>query len=987
MSSSVSDSSTPASHRPPVGLPAAEVRRRFIEFFLAKGGEQTPDARGHAFVPSSAVVPLDDPTLLFTNAGMNQFKPIFLGQVEPGSDFAKLHRAVNSQKCIRAGGKHNDLEDVGFDTYHHTFFEMLGNWSFGDYFKLEAIDWAFELLTSPLDRGGFGVDPRRLYATYFGGDESKDLAPDHEARELWLRHLPPERVLPGDMKDNFWEMGDTGPCGPCSEIHYDRIGGRNAAHLVNHDDPDVLEVWNLVFIQYDRQSETVLRPLPAKHVDTGMGLERIVSVLQDKRSNYDTDVFMPLFAAIRRETNASRGYEGKLGDADEGQIDTAYRVIADHLRTLSFAIADGAVPSNEGRGYVLRRVLRRAVRFGRQMLGAETGFLSKLVPDLVKLMGEAFPELRARQQHIIDTILEEEESFGRTLDKGLGLFAEICGSSEKRISGEDAFKLYDTYGFPLDLTQLMAKERGLTVDVAGYERCMEEQRARSRAGAKGGEGDPMVLSAESIAHLRTLQPEPTDDHHKYENRPVPARVRAIWNGSEFTHRIEAIARDARPIGLVFDKTNFYAEAGGQIGDAGRVFTISEDHAATSAEHTKGEFHVTDTRAYAGYVLHIGHMVRGELRVNDRVELHLDRERRARTASNHTATHLLNLGLRAAVGEGCDQRGSSVTPDQLRFDFSSKPVTDEQLRSVERTVRHQIESGYRVHADAVPLDAAMNIQTLRAVFGEKYPDPVRVVSIGVPIGDLLAEPKSAQWSSHSVELCGGTHVASTAELQAFAITSETGVAKGTRRIEAITGVPALAARQAAEGLAAQIAEAAELDDEALAGEVPSLNAEIDSMTLSVSDRADLRAQLEPLLTRIKAAQKARAKEAAARAIESARSIGAAAREEGKRFVVARLDAGEDRQAIGQAMKLIQDACPDAAVIALSADEKVAIVAAVPDDLVQQGLKAGDWVRVAAEACGGKGGGKPNQAQGGGTDPGKLADAVDAAERHAASVLGG
>jgi len=433
---------------------AAKVRQTFLEFF---------EDRGHTLVPSAPVVPHDDPTLLFTNAGMNQFKPIFLGQVDPSSPLAGLTRACDTQKCIRAGGKHNDLEDVGKDTYHHTFFEMLGNWSFGDYFKAEAIEWAWELLTKV-----YGLPEENLYATYFGGDESQGLEPDHEARELWLRHLPEKRVLPGNMKDNFWEMGETGPSGPCSEIHFDRVGGRDARAFVNQDDPNVIEVWNLVFIQYDRQADRSLRPLPARHVDTGMGLERLVSILQGKPSNYDTDLFVPLFAAIERQTGDAIGYHGKLGKADPDGHDMAYRVIADHLRTLTFAITDGAIPSNEGRGYVLRRILRRAVRYGRQKLGAQNGFLSRLVPTLVEHMGEAFPELHKDPKRVAAIIREEEESFGKTLDRGIGLFEDIASQSSKVISGADAFKLYDTFGFPLDLTQLMAQERGLSVDVEGF---------------------------------------------------------------------------------------------------------------------------------------------------------------------------------------------------------------------------------------------------------------------------------------------------------------------------------------------------------------------------------------------------------------------------------------------------------------------------------------------------------------------------------------
>jgi len=435
-------------------LTGAEVRRQFIEFFEQRAS--------HTFVPSSPVVPHDDPTLLFTNAGMNQYKAIFLGQLSPDSPLAGIKRATNSQKCIRAGGKHNDLDDVGKDTYHHTFFEMLGNWSFGDYFKAEAIQWAWELLVDI-----WGVDPSRLYATYFEGNKAQGLEPDREAYDLWLKHLPAERIIPGNSKDNFWEMGDTGPCGPCSEIHYDGRSDEERAQspgsvLVNQDNPDVIEIWNLVFIQMNRLGSGTLEPLPAKHVDTGMGLERLVRVLQGKNSNYDTDLFTPLFDTIQKVTGASP-YTGSLTKPE----DVAYRVLADHARTLTFAIADGAEPSNEGRGYVLRRVLRRAVRFGYQTLGVREPFLAKLVPTVVEIMGDAFPEIRAKQQFVIDVVTDEEAAFGKTLESGIRLFSDAAeqAGATNILPAEAAFKLHDTFGFPIDLTILMAEERGMRVEI------------------------------------------------------------------------------------------------------------------------------------------------------------------------------------------------------------------------------------------------------------------------------------------------------------------------------------------------------------------------------------------------------------------------------------------------------------------------------------------------------------------------------------------
>lgn len=946
-------------------LTADQVRSTFIEFFRE---------RGHTAVPSSPVVPHDDPTLLFTNAGMNQFKPLFLGTAAPGSPLHGLKRAANSQKCIRAGGKHNDLEDVGKDTYHHTFFEMLGNWSFGDYFKAEAIGWAWELLTKV-----YGVPGDRLYATYFGGDPATGQPADDEARELWLRHLPAGRVLPGSFKDNFWEMGETGPCGPCSEIHFDRIGGRDAAGLVNTGDPDVIEVWNLVFIQFDRQGDGSLRPLPARHVDTGMGLERLTSILQGVRSNYDTDLFAPLFEDIMRKTGAPHEYRGRLGERDEGRVDTAYRVIADHARTLTFAIADGATPSNEGRGYVLRRVLRRAVRFGHQFLGARTGFLSEVVPSVVRVMGGAFPELRAAEARVVEVIHEEEVSFGKTLDRGMKLFEEAAGRAPAggRVSAEDAFMLYDTYGFPLDLTVLMAEERGLTVDVAGFERLMGEQRERSRAGAKEG-GDGLTLSAEAIDRLGKLRVKPTNDSDKHHGRDVRATVRAVWNGTNFDEHATASDGHAR-VGVILDRTNFYAESGGQVADHGRMLVTRE---ASGGLPHGGEFRVEDVRSFGGYVVHVGRVVRGEIRVGNDVQLHVDHSRRGPTAANHTATHLLNLALRRTVGAHVDQKGSLVAPDRLRFDFANNgPVSPEHLGESERIVRELIGRDLPVYADLAPQFVARGITGLRAVFGEAYPDPVRVVSIGVPVSDLLEKPDDPRWAEYSVEFCGGTHLASTGEAKEFALVSETGIAKGVRRVEAVTGAAAMAAHTAADSMAARIEAASSLAASRLRAEVAEIGAEIDELTMPVARKADLRAALLGLQERLKSAAKEESKAKAAEAAHLARQIAESAGVSPDPIIVATLDAGGDRQALQAALQTIRDRCPRKAVMLLSVDDgekpAVSIIAGVPEELVKLGIRAGDWVREAAQAVGGKGGGRPDQAQGGGPEVGKVKQAVAAA----------
>ncbi len=943
---------------------AADVRRSFIEFF---------ESRGHVHHPSSPVVPHDDPTLMFANAGMNQYKPVFLGNVPAGHPLAGMKRAVNSQKCIRAGGKHNDLEDVGKDTYHHTFFEMLGNWSFGDYFKKEAIDWAWELLTQV-----WKMDKDRLYATYFGGDEKLGLGPDNEARDYWLAHLPADRVIASGVKDNFWEMGDTGPCGPCSELHYDRIGGRNAASRVNADGEDVIEIWNLVFIQYDRQADGSLKVLPDKHIDTGMGLERVAGILRGVTSNYDTDLFTPIFGAIEQITGA-RGYRGKFGSEDTDGVDTAYRVIADHARTLTFALTDGAVPGNEGRGYVLRRILRRAVRFGRQRLGARTGFFSRLVPVIVEQMGDAFPELRRDPQRVVDIIFDEEESFGRTLDRGIRLFEDAARGAGPggRISGGDAFKLYDTYGFPLDLTVLMAEERGLSVDEAGFDAEMERQKERSRAGAKAGGDGGLVLDAEAVAKLRTLKVKETDDSHKFPGREIRATVRAIWNGSNFDEVTDTDRAGMHPVGLVFDRTNFYAEMGGQVSDTGLVSVTGG-----------GEFRVEQTLNFGGYVLHVGRVRKGRVRVGDDAMLKLDSQRRQAISSNHTATHLLNLALRRVLGDGVDQKGSLVADDRLRFDFSHNgAVRPEQLGEIEAIVRGLIADDLPVYADLAPLGSARGINGLRAVFGETYPDPVRVVSIGAKVEDLLADPGLDSWRDLSVELCGGTHLVSTGEAGAFALVHEEAVAKGIRRVVGLTGAGAVAAHAAADQLDKRIDQACGLGGESLKAEGQEISSHIDELSLPVARKASLRVRLGELADAIRKAEKAAAGERAAEAARQASVLAGSAESAQEPFFVSTIEVGSDRGALQAAMGTITSRVPRKAVMLLSPDGgagKVAVMAVVPKDQHKH-LKAGDWVREVTGVMGGKGGGKADSAQGAGSDLNKVKEAVRTAVKHAGERL--
>ncbi|MDZ7290392.1 MAG: alanine--tRNA ligase [candidate division KSB1 bacterium] len=688
-------------------MKSSEVRQSFLDFFKSKG---------HTIVPSAPVVPLDDPTLLFTNAGMNQFKNIFLGLEK--RDYV---RVADTQKCIRASGKHNDLEDVGFDTYHHTFFEMLGNWSFGDYYKAEAIEWAWELLTKV-----WGLPKDRLYATVYRNDD--------EAANLWkkIAGLPDERVQRFDEKDNFWEMGETGPCGPCSEIHIDLTPDKSGLELVNAGDPRVMEIWNLVFIQYNREPDRSLKELPAKHVDTGMGFERVLAVLNGKRSNYDTDLFMPIIS--RLSELSGKGYDFENG--------VAHRVIADHLRCLSFAIADGALPSNEGRGYVLRRILRRAARFGRK-LGLQEPFFYKLVPVLVDLMGEAFPELKEKQPYVALVIKAEEESFNNTLDRGLEIFEKIVTNvrSEKAsiIPGEDAFRLYDTYGFPIDLTQLMARERGLAVDEDGFHKSMAEQRERSQAASKW--------------------------EYEIEFKPEEWRQLTAGNESRFVgytdYEIESEIRrlhfEGDRVLLTLSDTPFYAESGGQVGDTGRI------------EGDGFVVEVVDTQKAGSHIVHIGRLVSGKIET-PKIVAKIDLERRLATARHHTTTHLLHKALRDTVGTHVTQAGSLVAPDRLRFDVTHfQRIEPAQLEDIEGAVNEHIRRDLEIETFQMPYNEARKLGAM-AIFEEKYGDIVRVVKIG----------------DYSLELCGGTHLRHTGEAGLFALISESSAAAGIRRIEALAG---------------------------------------------------------------------------------------------------------------------------------------------------------------------------------------------------------
>ncbi|KAE8818188.1 Alanyl-tRNA synthetase, mitochondrial [Hordeum vulgare] len=961
----------------PPKWPAALVRQVFIDFFTSKS---------HTPWPSSPVVPHKDPTLLFTNAGMNGFKPIFLGLAAPDSRLGRLRRACNTQKCIRAGGKHNDLDDVGKDTYHHTFFEMLGSWSFGDYFKEEAISYAWELLTQV-----YKLPTDRIYATYFGGDEKSGVAPDTESKNIWLKYLPNERVLPFGCKDNFWEMGDTGPCGPCSEIHFDLIGNRDAASLVNNDDPTCIEIWNLVFIQFNRESDGTLSPLPAKHVDTGMGFERLTSILQNKMSNYDTDVFMPLFDAIHKLTGIGiQPYSGKVGSDDVGKVDMAYRVVADHIRTLSFAIADGSQPGNEGREYVLRRILRRAVHFGHKKLMAKKGFFSSLVDVFVQLMGDMFPELKDNEKKIKDIIKDEEASFENTLVKGYERFKKAADAVKENggavLSGEasalilnyhrDAFVLWDTYGYPIDLTEVMAVDFGLAVDMEGFNVCMEEARQKARNARYKDGGKSIVLDANATSQLRNQGIASTNDSPKFQHEVHSTVVKAIYTGSEFT----ATASGDEDFGLVLESTSFYAEQGGQIYDIGSI------------EGPSGSFTVNNVQVFAGYVLHICSFLEGPdskaLSVGDEVKCKVDYARCALIASNHTCTHMLNFALREVLGDHVDQKGSIVLPEKLRFDFShGKPVQPEDLRRIEDIVKQQIKEGLEVSAQEIKLADAKRTNGLRAVFGEIYPDPVRVVSIGPKVGDLLANPESKKWSSISTELCGGTHISNTRDAAEFALISEEGIAKGVRRITAVTAECASQAIKLAQSIEADINEASKLLDGAtLEKKIGPIKNTLDAAAIPAARKADLRGNVSKL--EVCKCSSSFGEENIQKAVKTAMDAAEATLSEGKPFCVTRADVGLDSTAVREAVVKAMNRFKSLPVMVFSTDEasnKAVVYAGVPPD-APNGFKVLDWLTPSIAPLKGRGGGGKNGlAQGQGSDASRVKEAMELATQIASMKL--
>jgi alanyl-tRNA synthetase len=864
-------------------MTASEIRQSFLDFFREKE---------HEIVPSSPVVLPADPTLLFTNAGMNQFKEIFLGARE-----SSFKRVADTQKCIRVSGKHNDLEEVGHDTYHHTFFEMLGNWSFGDYYKREAISWAWELLTEV-----WGLPKDRLWATVYREDD--------EAEELWkeLTDINPDHILRFDEKDNFWEMGETGPCGPCSEIHIDLTEDGATPDLVNAGRPDVIELWNLVFVQYNRRGDGTLTELPAKHVDTGMGFERLVAVLQGCKSNYDTDVFQPMIKRL----------EALSGCTYDGDDAIAMRVISDHVRALSFAIGDGVLPSNDGRGYVLRRLLRRAVRYGRK-IGLKDPFTCELFPILEEQMKDVFPELEQNRDSIMRALRAEEESFAQTLDRGIELFEEQvailrkAGSAE--FPGDEAFKLYDTYGFPYDLTELMAAEADFTVDKERFEECMEAQRERARGARKDDVLDKemdlvSMLIAEGVKTAFT----------GYETTEDEAEVAAILADG----KLLPAATEGQSCEVVLTKTPFYAESGGQVGDEGMLRTAG------------GEFEVLDTQKPAeGVILHIGKVVQGTVQKGEKVAAVVDAERRARIRRNHTATHLLNYALRTQVNNAIKQAGSYVSPDRLRFDFNHyEAISPAHIEELERCVNECIMRDTEVATYEMALKDVPN-SGIVAVFDEKYGDVVRVLDVG----------------GYSKELCGGTHVSRTGQIGLFRIVSESSVAAGIRRIEAVTGWGAYEWTRHEHELVRQLAQRFSIQPEELPERVESL----------VQQNREL--------------EKSMKKQAAASAKEGAEGLLDHRSEVGGIPLIA-VDAGEQAMDnLREMLDVVRGKVESGVIVLGSASKgKACFVCSVSDDLVERGVHAGKLIGQVAKIAGGGGGGQPNKAQAGAKNGDKVPDAI-------------
>ena len=854
-----------------------EIRALFLDYFKRKQ---------HTVVPSSSLVPANDPTLLFTNAGMVQFKEVFLGHEDRG-----YTRAASSQRCVRAGGKHNDLENVGYTARHHTFFEMLGNFSFGDYFKKEAIEFAWEFLT-----GELGLPEDRLWVTVF-----KD---DAEAEAIWLNDIgvSKDRISRCDEKDNFWSMGDTGPCGPCSEIFYDH-GPEVPGGPPGSDDEDAdryIEIWNLVFTQYDRSKDGELTPLPKPSVDTGMGLERIAAVMQGVHNNYDIDLFQSLINAIH-ELAGSKDLETM-----------SCRVVADHIRSCAFLVSDGVIPSNEGRGYVLRRIIRRAIRHGNK-LGFHEPFFHKLLPALVKQMGSAFPELVENEVQVTRVLKQEEERFAETLEQGLKLFTEVVGKLKgKSIPGDQAFKLYDTYGFPVDLTADIAREQGLTIDMKGYESAMAEQKAKARAASK------FEMDASLFPQI-----DAETEFLGYVSLQEKSTILALFQEGRSVNEIKA----GEGGGIVLDSTPFYAESGGQVGDQGIIYSGDS------------EFRVSDTQKQAKAHIHIGTLQKGELKLGDQVSAVVDENRRSDIVRNHSATHLLHAALRKILGTHVQQKGSLVAPDRLRFDFSHpEPITPEQLREIERLVNSVALKNEIADVRLMPLQEAKKSGAM-SLFGEKYEDEVRVLNLG---------------GNFSIELCGGTHVTHSGDIGLFKIIQETGIASGVRRIEAVTGRGAIEWVQSIEQDMSNIESFFQASGKRLQEKIEGERKE----------KKALEKELEQLKGKLASSA-------------GNDMVSAAIEVNGIKVLAKHLEAADPKTLRDTVDQLKNKLGSAALVLATVKGEKVSLVAGVTNDYTDQ-IKAGDLVNFVAQQVGGKGGGRADMAQAGGSDPAALDAALNGVE---------
>jgi alanyl-tRNA synthetase len=895
-------------------MTSAQIRQSFLDFFHSKQ---------HTIVPSSSLMP-DSPNLLFTNAGMNQFVPIFLG--ERTADVSKWAgavpsldtRAADTQKCIRAGGKHNDLDDVGLDTYHHTFFEMLGNWSFGDYFKKEAIDWAWELITEV-----WKFPKNRLYATVYSPDKSKGDPSefDQEAWDLWAVHFrgagldPAVHIVPGNKKDNFWMMGDTGPCGPCSELHVDLTpAGDTRGALVNKGSAECIEIWNLVFIQFNANPDGTFSPLPAKHVDTGMGFERVTSIMQGTKgfsdfahariSNYETDVFRPIFDELEKLSGKRYGstlpVAGSTGDTEQEKIDVAFRVIGDHIRTLSFAVADGIQPGNTDRNYVLRRILRRAVRYGRS-LGFREPFFYKLVDVVAATFGGVFPELRTRQQHVKEVLKREEDAFNKTLDRGIALFDEEAQAS-KGVSGSFAFKLYDEQGFPLDLTELMARERGLSVDVAGFNELMEAQRSRARAAQK-----------KQVIELSQVETATPTRFIGFDQLETPATVLEVVELKDKT-------------AVVLDVSSCYAEMGGQVGDSGELSGSGQ------------LWRVVNTQKSGHTWLHF--IDGGDApAVGSSVILAVEKSRRAAIQRHHTVTHLLHWALHEVVSHEASQKGSFVGPDKLTFDFNSAALTASQVSDIERLVNERIVDNAVVSWTNAAYADVKGRKDVMQFFGDKYGDVVRVVQIGGKSGGL---------DGYSMELCGGTHTRATGEIGLFRIVGENAIAAGVRRIEAVAGLNAFDAMRG--------------DRELIRSLGGALNAPLGELEKKVEALLAHQKELE------KALKAASQREAAGRAKGM---IGQAVTLQGIPAIIENL-GGMDADAAMAVVEALRSQFQGVVVLG-SSGGGVALMASVSSDFTAK-IQAGRIIQAIAPIVGGKGGGKPDFARGGGKDASKIDEAL-------------